>query len=695
MNTISNDNWIEANQSYLLAALSPVRNALKHFVASLQRDAETEKPQDTSQEALDEALSAMPAPPALAKLCAAFGLSPFERDILLLCAGMDLDGNFAALCATAQQQMWNERNVTGPYPTFSLALASLPHPHWDALPASAPLRRWRLITLGNSHTLTLSPLRIDEYILHYLAGISQPDERLASIISLQSAPPHLVPSHRLLAERCAAVWIQTVTAARRLPLPQWGISCQIPIIYLCGEDSASMTEIAAMACEALGLHLYQILIDALPTATSEIDVLIRLWEREAVLGGSALLLNCDDLNANDLAKMNNITRIMQHMNGPLIVATSERCRLPQRRTRPMFDFDVSKPGTNEQHVIWQDALASVDLNGHIDLLVSQFNLSASAIHSISAEVLNTSKETTSLAGDQANLAGDAREDLSKLFWDACRVEARPGLDDLAQRIEPVADWDDLVLPEAQRQLLHEIAAHVRQRTTVYETWGFSSRGARGLGISALFAGASGTGKTLAAEVLAHELRLDLYRIDLSSVVSKYIGETEKNLRRVFDAAEEGGAILLFDEADALFGKRSEVKDSHDRYANIEVSYLLQRMEVYRGLAILTTNLKSALDAAFLRRIRFIVQFPFPDAIQRAEIWQRIFPRRLPAENLDMGKLARLNVTGGNIRNIALNAAFLAADAQEPVRMTHMLRAAYTEYAKLEKPLTEAEIGGWI
>jgi SpoVK/Ycf46/Vps4 family AAA+-type ATPase len=269
------------------------------------------------------------------------------------------------------------------------------------------------------------------------------------------------------------------------------------------------------------------------------------------------------------------------------------------------------------------------------------------------------------------------------------------LDDLAQRIEPVADWDDLVLPEAQRLLLREIASHVRQRTTVYGTWGFSTKGARGLGISALFAGASGTGKTLAAEVLAHELRLDLYRIDLSSVVSKYIGETEKNLRRVFDAAEAGGAILLFDEADALFGKRSEVKDSHDRYANIEVSYLLQRMEIYRGLAILTTNLKSALDAAFLRRIRFIVQFPFPDAVQRAEIWQRIFPRRLPAENLDMNKLARLNVTGGNIRNIALNAAFLAADAHEPVRMTHMLRAAYTEYAKLEKPLTEAEIGGWV
>jgi len=235
---------------------------------------------------------------------------------------------------------------------------------------------------------------------------------------------------------------------------------------------------------------------------------------------------------------------------------------------------------------------------------------------------------------------------------------------------------------------------VRQRTTVYETWGFARSGSRGLGISALFAGASGTGKTMAAEVIADELRLDLYRIDLSSVVSKYIGETEKNLRRIFDAAEQGGVILLFDEADALFGKRSDVKDSHDRYANIEVSYLLQRMESYRGLAILTSNLKSSLDVAFLRRIRFAVQFPFPDAVQRAEIWRRAFPAGMPSAGLEPEALARLNVAGGNIRNIALNAAFLAADAGEPVRMRHLLRAARSEYAKLERPLTDAELVGW-
>jgi SpoVK/Ycf46/Vps4 family AAA+-type ATPase len=257
-----------------------------------------------------------------------------------------------------------------------------------------------------------------------------------------------------------------------------------------------------------------------------------------------------------------------------------------------------------------------------------------------------------------------------------------------------ATWDDLILPETQKQVLREIAIHVRQRSKVYEQWGFAVASSRGLGISALFYGPSGTGKTMAGEVLANELRLDLYRIDLSQVVNKYIGETEKNLRRVFDAAEGGTAILLFDEADALFGKRSEVKDSHDRYANVEISYLLQRMEAYRGLAILTSNMKGAMDAAFQRRIRFMVQFPFPDAGQRVEIWRRVFPPEAPTDCLDFAQLARLAVAGGNIRNIALSGAFLAAEAGEPVRMHHLLHAAKHECQKLERPLNEIEIGGW-
>jgi SpoVK/Ycf46/Vps4 family AAA+-type ATPase len=345
---------------------------------------------------------------------------------------------------------------------------------------------------------------------------------------------------------------------------------------------------------------------------------------------------------------------------------------------------VGRPDPEESQALWLRALGpdASGLNGQLDGVISQFSLDARAMRAAAAQ-----------AGADASAEGEGADFAARL-WDACRTQSRARLDDLAQRIESVSGWDDIVLPPAQLQTLREIAAQVHRRAQVYGRWGFGAKGRRGLGISALFAGPSGTGKTLAAEILANDLRLDLYRIDLSQVVSKYIGETEKNLRRVFDAAEDGGAVLLFDEADALFGKRSEVKDSHDRYANIEISYLLQRMESYRGLAVLTTNMKSVLDTAFLRRLRFVVQFPFPDAEQRAHIWRRVFPDQTPTEGLDHAKLSRLSVAGGNIRNIAIQAAFLAAHAGEPVRMRHLLAAARAEYAKLEKTMADSECRDW-
>jgi SpoVK/Ycf46/Vps4 family AAA+-type ATPase len=361
----------------------------------------------------------------------------------------------------------------------------------------------------------------------------------------------------------------------------------------------------------------------------------------------------------------------------MLVLSRDRRSVPQRS---VFSFEVAPLTAVEQRQLWRQHLETSE-NGAIEpvieTLVSHFNLSPLSIQTICA---------------QSHSSGT--DSLPKRLWNACLSHSRPQIEELAQPIRTQASWDNLVLPEKEAQTLRTIIAQVRQRAKVYEEWGFAKTGERGLGISALFSGASGTGKTLAAEVLAHELQLDLYRVDLSSVVSKYIGETEKNLRRIFDAAEIGGAILLFDEADALFGKRSEVKDSHDRYANMEVAYLLQRIESYRGLAILTTNLKNSLDQAFLRRLRFVVQFPFPDAAQRAEIWQRVFPKSAPTDGLSFQKLAKLNIPGGNIRNIALNAAFLAAEANSPVQMVHILQSAQSEYIKLERPLTEAETKAW-
>ena len=308
-------------------------------------------------------------------------------------------------------------------------------------------------------------------------------------------------------------------------------------------------------------------------------------------------------------------------------------------------------------------------------LAGQFSLNLGEIRKIAALALKTQ---------------DKAEPLNERLWEACLNLTRPRLDSLAQRLDVKATWDNLVLPDEQMALMRQIAAQVRGRHKVYGEWGFSTRMNRGFGIAALFTGESGTGKTMAAEVIAGDLRLNLYRIDLSAVVSKYIGETEKNLRRLFDAAEQGGAILFFDEADALFGKRSEVKDSHDRYANIEINYLLQRMETFSGLAILATNMKTALDAAFMRRLRFVVNFQFPGVKERRMIWEKVLPPETPRETLDYDRLARLNITGGNIHSIALNAAFLACEKGRPVTMPLLFSAARTELRKLEKPVSEAE-----
>lgn len=649
--------WPEANQRYLMAAVGLVRRALERKTRDAKDDAEKDDRDLAAEQALQEAAKALPAASALETLCAAFRLSPFERDVLLLCAGIELDSAFAASCAAAQG------DARRTYPTFSLALAALPGAHWSALAPSSSLRRGRLIELTNNEGLVAAPLRIDERVLHFLTGINHLDDRLQAFVEPISATHSLPPSQLEVVRRIAQLWMNS---GNQIP----------PIVQLCGGDESGRRTVAALACGEFELHLHRLRSSDIPVSAAERESLARLWDREAVLSHSALLVDADEMEAVDCART--LLPFLESVRGLVLVKRREPLRAPRR---PIVRFDVRKPSSAEQKDLWQQSLGQHfhQLNGQVESVVAQFSLGPRSIKSACAAL-------DSHSGDEV--------DLGPKLWEVCRLQSRTQLDDLAQRIDPAAAWDELVLPEAQRRLLREIATHVRHRNKVYETWGFALKGERGLGISALFAGSSGTGKTMAAEVLAGELRLDLYRIDLSSVVSKYIGETEKNLRRLFDAAEEGGAILLFDEADALFGKRSEVKDSHDRYANIEVSYLLQRMEAYRGLAILTTNLKNALDPAFLRRLRFIVQFPFPDATQRAEIWRRIFPADTPTEGIDAKKLSRLNVAGGNIRNIALNAAFVAADAGEPVRMTHLLRAARSEYAKLEKALTESEIGGW-
>jgi hypothetical protein len=649
MNTIASVNWHDANQHYLMQAV----NALS---ARILRQAGMAETTDQSGEMIAQD-SALDPPPALERLCSTFGLSRFEREILLVCAGVELDSHFAQLITTVQTDPRRTQ------PTFGLALAVLAEPHWSALTPTAPLRRWRLIEVSSGDRLMNSPLRIDERVLHYLAGVSYLDERLAVMLEDVQPSAGLPKSQAAQAGSIARNWMTT--------------SGELSVVVLHGESLLSKRAVAASACAQLGLSLYALAVQSLPQQAAELDAFARLWWREAALTGAVLLIENHEVDTGGAGHEAAITRLCNAIPTPLLLSTRAR-RLTTRR--PQQILDICKPTAEEQQTLWQQALGPVAerLNGALQRVGAQFDLDCDTIRD-TAEALQT----------------DPADDLETRLWDLCRAQTHPQITDLVERIQPAASWDELVLSEMQKTTLREIAAHVRHRARVYQSWGFAAQGARGLGISALFYGQSGTGKTMAAEVLANELRLDLYRIDLSRVVSKYIGETEDRLRRVFDAAESGGAILLFDEADALFGKRSEVKDSHDRYANIEVSYLLQRMESYRGLAILTTNIKNSLDHAFLRRLRFIVQFPFPDAAQRAEIWRRVFPSQMPMGEVDFMRLAKLQMPGGNIRSMAMNAAFLAAESARPLDMSHLLQAVRGEYAKLERPLSDVELGGWL
>ena len=651
--------WERTNRAFLAGAVAELKALLQRHVQSSADASSSSHPGAVPRQ--DGFL------PTLEIVSRGFRLSPFERDILLLCVSAELDPEVADLCGALQNDPL--RN----YPTFGVALAVFPDTHWSAFTPGGSLRRFRLIELASEPRLTAARLRIDERVMHFLAGIAEMDERLAPAVRA-IAPADtggLAVSHEAIVRQIMACWS---SAPRNEPAP---------VIQLCG-DPANCRPIAAAVAAATRQRAAIVAADLAPNSAGEFEAFLRLIERETRLAGLGVLVL--EPRASDAAAVAepqdqpNVSRAAERLDGLVILCERQRRRLAHRAS---IAIDVGHPQVTEQRQAWRAALGVADgaASEAIDAVCAQFSLPLSAIRSIALEA-------------SVNAGGEGGATATPAVWRLCRTRLRARLDALAQRIDVANTWDDLVLPDSETATLRLIAAHMRQRLVVYEDWGFAVKSARGLGISALFTGPSGTGKTMAAEVVANELRLDLYRIDLSSVVSKYIGETEKNLRRVFDAAEESGAVLLFDEADALFGKRSEVKDSHDRYANVEVSYLLQRMEAHRGLAILTTNMKSALDNAFLRRLRFIIKFPFPDAPERAAIWQRVFPAAAPLDGIDHLKLAQMRIAGGNIRNIAVNAAFLAADAAEPVRMGHVLAAARSEYAKLERSLTAAEFEGW-
>ena len=638
---MSAPDWQAGNDAYLAAALAWLRSALAGTGGP-----DTDQPELAWLRAPE--CAAMADPPALEILGDHLGLSRFERLLLLFCAAMELDPAMSARCAEASG------DPTAPWPTFALALSKLPQPAWDVVSPHRPLRYWRLVEIHQppGRPLIMSGLRADPRIVSYLKGLNQLDDRLEDLLRPVGdiLGDGLPPSHEL-AVASAAAGLDTRAAGR------------CPIVELIGADPVVLRGVAAAAAARLGLDLYALSGGWLGSRPADSGDLLRLWERETLLLPLALYV---EAMSQDGAETASFAADLADLGGVVFVGCREPLPVPGRALNLV---DARKPTAAEQEDLWVAALGPQAAAGAARL-AAQFDLNQIAIR-----------------------AAASRSDHSPDFpqvWQACRDQARPRLDTLAQRVEPVATWDDLVLPAESMRLLRHLIDQVRGQPTALRKWRFAERITRGTGIASLFAGPPGTGKTLAAEVIAGELGLVLYRVDLSGVISKYIGETERNLRRVFDAADEGGTLLLFDEADALFGKRSEVRDSHDRYANIEVSYLLQRMEDYRGVAILATNQRTALDQAFLRRLRFVVSFPHPSPAERAALWQRAFPVPTPTLGLDIDRLAQLTATGGMIRNIALNAACSAAGRGGSVTMSLILEMARVEFRKLELPVGDQE-----
>jgi len=662
-------NWHEKNARYLAVSLEWIRLKLVKLAATLNIE------NDDSPEAIkqDQEISRAMATitdleeseplPALVLIKRRFALSVFEQDVLMLCTAMELDTSIPGLCARAQD------DAGKPFPTFALAMSLFKDPTWDAISGQRPLRYWRLIEINRlmNQPLITSPLRGDERVINFIKGLNYLDERIARV----SAPFNntgeiaLPPSQREIVKK-------VTDHLQNIPNRQFASAIQ-----LVGSDPLSKQQIAQKIAQSLDITLINLPVELLPSQPSELEDFARLWQRETSLLPIAGYIDAHQGDA--LVKTEHGTqtsgfslqRMLALSHGIFFLGTRE-IRSDLHATS--FIVDVKKPTPTEQQQEWTNLLAE-RINGSPALLSGQFNLNITTIR----EIVN-------------RVSFDERrpQEVHLELWKNCLAHTSPELDVLVQKLDLKSTWDDIVLPENSLKLLRQIANQVKFRSEVYDGWGFRKKMNRGLGINALFVGESGTGKTMAAEVIANELHLHLYRIDLSGVVSKYIGETEKNLRRVFDAAEDGGAILFFDEADALFGKRSEVKDSHDRYANIEINYLLQRIESYNGLAILATNKKSALDEAFTRRLRFIVQFPFPGVKERRIIAQKIFPPGVPTSGLDYDRLAALNLSGGSFHNIAINAAFNAVEKGSPVTMPFVLSAAKAEFQKIERPIKEAD-----
>ncbi|MCS6937893.1 MAG: ATP-binding protein [Roseiflexus sp.] len=625
----------------------------------------------------------------LYRLGCLFGLDMFARDVLLLALAPELDSRYERIYAYIQDDVSRRR------PSIDLALRLLCTApaerlsRQDAFEASAPLMRHRLL-LTFEDGQRRPPL---------IARFLKLDDRIAAELRRTSGDPP-APLDALLTP--FAGWSQPARQLDDLVLPA---DLLARLRQLVAEPQARMVigvrggygsgrrALAEALCTAASVPLLTVDLERLPAddapGTASPDELLERAVREAALRGAALFWRgADRLLADDapVALRTALLAALDAHGGWSFLALEQpwEARGAFRQARYLH-IELPHLSYSDRERIWRLRLgADCPDDATLAALASTFRLTAGQIR----DAARTARDLTRWRG--ADGQSIRRDDL----YAACRAQSSGRLAALAHKIPASYTWSDIVLPSDQVDQLREIVVQVRHRRTVLERWGFDKHLATGKGVNVLFAGPSGTGKTMAAEIIAADLGLELYKIDLSTMVSKYIGETEKNLDRVFTAAREANAILFFDEADALFGKRSEVRDAHDRYANIEVGYLLQKMEEYDGVVILATNLRKNLDEAFVRRLHMAIDFPFPEEGDRLRIWRKVFPADAPLErDVNLEFLARqFKLAGGNIRNAALLAAFLAAEDGAAIGMEHILRAVRREYQKIGKlaPVAEFE-----
>ncbi|MGB3676027.1 MAG: ATP-binding protein, partial [Candidatus Nanopelagicales bacterium] len=525
-------------------------------------------------------------------------------------------------------------------------------------------------------------LVVDDQIVDALLAQGGIDRRLVSACRLVSATPRADETdHDARARELLSV--RETDGSRPVRL------------YFQGPRDAGQIECAERLATEAGSPLLIVDVTTLAHSSAPMVDMLPLVFREAVLHGAVIYLDGSDIvvGEHDQTRTALDAEIARHPGITILAGRNDWVSAgPEPLGVVTVNFTIPDPDERQQ--LWEQALDEVGAHlprDDITLLASRFNLTRTSIREAALTAHHATRIPASAEWSQEARSQQAPT-LPALFA-AARSQTGHDLAALARKIDPMYGWDDIVLSTDATAQLHELCDRVIFSERVMRTWGFKRKMSQGTGISALFAGPSGTGKTMAAEVIARAVGLDLFKVDLSSVISKYIGETEKNLEKIFTAAADANAILLFDEAEALFGKRSEIRDSHDRYANIEIAYLLQRMEQFDGVSILTTNLRQHLDDAFTRRLQYVIEFPFPDEAHRRRIWQVSLPADTPYDPaIDFDALAReFRLPGGNIVNVVLAAAYLAAAQDSTIGMPHLLRAIRREYQKMGRVIPTSEL----